>query len=81
MVDGKKVLSTLYFGTLFTLAYRCFQVCSSWTRLNSDLLFLKQIFLENGCHEHLMNTCFERFMDNLHLVKETTLTVEKKPLV
>ena len=25
--------------------------------------------------------CFKRFMDNIHIVQETTLTLEKKPLV
>ena len=28
-----------------------------------------------------MNKYFKKFMDSIHVVKETTLTVEKKPLV
>ena len=28
-----------------------------------------------------MNKCFKKFLDNIHIVKETTLTVEKKSLV
>ena len=29
----------------------------------------------------ILNKCFKKFIDNIHVVKETTLTVEKKPLV
>ena len=29
----------------------------------------------------LQKKCFKKFMDNMHVVKETTLAVEKKPLV
>ena len=35
---------TYKFGTVYKLAYRCFQI-SIWTKLNDQLLFLKQIFL------------------------------------
>ena len=39
------------------------------------------MFLKNGYPEDFINKCFKKFMDNIHVVKETTLTVEKKPLV
>ena len=29
--------------TVYTLAYECFQICSSWTKLHTELLFLEQI--------------------------------------
>ena len=31
--------------------------------------------------EDFINKCFKKFMDSIHVVKETTQTVEKKPLV
>ena len=37
--------STFKFSTVYTLAYRCFQIFLSWTKLHTELLFLKQIFL------------------------------------
>ena len=73
--------STYKFGTVYTLAYRCFQICSSWTKLHNELVCLKETFLKNGYPEDFINKCFKKFMDNIHVVKETTLTVEKKPLV
>ena len=36
------------------------------------------MFLKNGCPEDFINKCFKKFMDNIHVVKETTLTVKKK---
>ena len=73
--------SSYKFGTVYTLAYRCFRICSSWTKLDNELVCLNETFLKNGYPEDFINKCFKKFMDNIHVVKETTLTVEKKPLV
>ena len=73
--------STYKFGTAYTLAYTCFRIFSSWTKLHNELVCLKETFLKNGYPEDFINKCFKKFMDNIHVVKETTLTVEKKPLV
>ena len=73
--------STYKFGTVYTLAYRCFRICSSWTKLHNELVCLNETFLKNGYPEDFINKCFKKFMNNRHVVKETTLTVEKKPLV
>ena len=65
---------------LLPLAYRCLQICSSWTKLHIELVCLKEIFFKNGYPEDFINNCFKKIMDNMHVVKETTVTVEKKPL-
>ena len=72
--------STYKFGTVYTLAYRCLRICSSWTKLHNELVCLKEIFLKNGYPEDFINKCFKKFMDNIYAIKETILTVEKKPL-
>ena len=33
--------STFKFSTVYTLACRCFQTCSSWANLHTELLYLK----------------------------------------
>ena len=33
--------STYKFGTVYTLPYRCFRICSSWTKLDNALVCLK----------------------------------------
>ena len=73
--------STYKFGTVYTLAYTCLRICSSWTKLHNELVCLKKTFVKNGYPEDFINKCFKKFMDNIHVVKETTRTVEKKPLV
>ena len=36
--------STYKLGTIYTLAYRCFRTCSSWTKLHTELICLRNIF-------------------------------------
>ena len=50
------------FATVYTLGYRCFRISSSWTKLHTGLVCLKEFY-----------KCFRRFMDNIHVVNETTL--------
>ena len=40
-----------------------------------------RIIFKNAYPEDFINKCFKKFMDKIHVVKETTLTVEKKPHV
>ena len=68
------------FGTFYTLACRCLRICYSLTKLHNELVCLKEIFLKNSYPEDFINKCFENFIDDIHIVKKTTLTTEKKPL-
>ena len=38
---SESLLSTYKSGTVYTLAYRCLQICSSWSKLNNELVCLK----------------------------------------
>ena len=73
--------STYNFGTVYTLAYRCLRICCSLTKCRNEVVCLKQVFLKYGYPEDFINKYLKTFMDNIHVVKETTPTVEKKPLV
>ena len=73
--------STYKSGTVNTLAYRCLRIYSSWTKLHTELLCLKHSFLKNGYPENFINKYFKRVIDKIHVVKETALRVENKPLV
>ena len=70
LTDDKKSCTYKFCNVL-----TCFRVCSSCTKLHTELVCLKRVFLENGYPENFINKCFKRFMDNLHVVEETTLTV------
>ena len=60
-------LPTIYkFGMVYTLAYRCFKICSDWTKFHEELRFLKQVFLENGYPLSFIDlNCFKTFADKL----------------
>ena len=43
----QRFLPTVYkFGMVYTLVYRCFKICSDWTKFHEELSFLKQVFLK-----------------------------------
>ena len=69
------------FGTVCTRACKFLQICPSWIKLHDELLFVKQIFSENGYSENFINKCLKRFMDNTCTVTKATVAVEKKPIV
>ena len=73
--------STYKFGSVYTLVYNYLPISSSCTKFHIGLICLKEIFLKNGYPEDFINKCFKKFMDNILVVKETNLTVKKKPLV
>ena len=73
--------STYKFGMIYTLAYRCFCICSDWTKFHSELTKLKDIFRKNGLPVSFIDKCFKKFLDNVHIIKEKVPTVEKKSLL
>ena len=49
------LLSNCRFGTVYTLAHTCLQICSSWTKLRNELVCLNEIFLKNDYPEDFIN--------------------------
>ena len=73
--------STYKFGSVYTLVYNCLAISSSCNKFHIELICLKEIFLKNGCPEDFINKCFKKSMDNILVVKETSLTVKQKTFV
>ena len=48
-------------GSLHTLLYRCFQICSYWTKFHLELVKLIDVFKNNSYPE---NNYFKVFLDN-----------------
>ena len=65
---------------LYNLVYRCFTLCSDWTKFHRELVTLKEIFQRNGYPKSCIDKCVKKFLDRLHMTKPTSGTVEKKPL-
>ena len=68
-------------GMRCTLAYRCFKICSDWTRLHEELNFLKHVFLKNGCPLSFVDKCFKMVFNKLVIKGLQVKTVENKTLV
>ena len=74
-------LPTVYkFGMVYTLVYRCFKICSDWTKFHGELSFLKEVFLKNGYSLSFIDNCFKTFVDKLFIKRPQLATVEKKTL-
>ena len=67
-------------GLLHTLLYRCFQICSEWTKFHLELIKLTDVFKSNGYPENFINNCFKEFLDKKYRIQEKVITVPKKTL-
>ena len=65
---------------LHTLLYRCFRICSDWTKFHLELVKLTDVFKNNGYPENFINNCFKVFLDNKYRIQEKVITVPKKTL-
>ena len=65
---------------LYTLVYRCFTLCSDWSKFHRELVTLQEIFQRNGYPKSFIDKCFKKFLDGLHIIKPTSATVKKKAL-
>ena len=65
-------------GLLHTLLYRCFRICSDWTKFHLELVKLTDVFKNNGYPENFINNCFKVLLDNKYRIQERVITVPKK---
>ena len=68
-------------GMIYILAYRCFKICSDWTKFHEELNFLKQVYLKNGCPLSFIDKCFKMVINTLVIKRPQVTTVEKKTLI
>ena len=68
-------------GMIYTLAYRCFCICSDGTKFHGELTFLKRISHKNSYPENLIDKCFKTFLDDIYHLKEKAPTVERNRLL
>ena len=68
-------------GMIYTLAYRCFKICSDWTKFHEELNFLKHVFLKNGYPLSFIDKCFKMVINKLVIKRPQVTTVEKKTLI
>ena len=75
-------LSPVYkVGMIYTLVYRCFKICSNWTKFNEERNFLKHVFLKNGSPLPFIDKYFKMVINKLVIKRPQVTTVEKKTLL
>ena len=67
-------------GLLHTSLYRCFRICSDWTKFQLESFKLIDVFKNNGYPEDFINNCFKVFLNNKYGERETVITVPKNTL-
>ena len=68
-------------GMIYTLVYRCFKICSDWTKFHEELNFLKHVFLKNGYPLSFIDKCFKMVINKLVIKRPQVTTGEKKTLI
>ena len=68
-------------GMIYTIAYRCFKVCSNWTKFHEELNFFIHVFLKNGYPLSFIDKCFKMVINKLVIKRPQVTTVEKKTLI
>ena len=43
---------------LHTLLYRCFRICSDWSKIDLELIKIMDVFKSNGYSDNFINHCF-----------------------
>ena len=62
---------------IYTLIYRCFQICCNWSMFRQQLILLREIFQKNGYPENFIDRCFKVLLNSIHILKEKVPTIEK----
>ena len=58
--------------------FRCFLICSDWTKFYNELSFLKDMFTKNGYPVSFIDKCFKTFLSVIYKKtskKQLTLVV------
>ena len=66
---------------IYTLAYRCFNICSDWTKFHEEANFSKHVFLKNGYPLTFINKFFKMVINKLVKKRLQVTAVEKKTLI
>ena len=62
-------LSTAYkFGMVYTLAYRCFKICSDWTKFQEELKFFEISFFKTFVDKFIKKTYSHMYPTYLSLL-------------
>ena len=66
-------------GLIYNLLYRCFRICSNFSKFHDELCILKCILSKNGYPEKVLDLCIKIFLNKIHRENKIVVdTVAKK---
>ena len=72
-------LPTVYkSGLVSTLLYRCYILCSNWSRIDEEIKTIKSFMLKNGYPASMLDCIISKFLNKLHTKKQLSAQVTKK---
>lgn len=75
------IFDTYKLNLVFTLLYRCFNICSDMALFHIEIEKLKSIFKRNGYPSKIIDRCIKQFLYKLYVPKLPHDTVPKKQLL
>ena len=67
-------------GLIFTLLFQTFSIVSDFSRIHSEVCYLREILKKNAFPIKLIESCIKNFLNKRLTEKPVTLTAEKKDL-
>ena len=65
------------FGLVYTLHHCLFSICSSYEKINEEIVLLKDIFKKNEYPQFFINQCIKKIFKQI-VPKRIVQTVDKK---
>ena len=62
---------------IHALLYRCFRICSDWSKFHLEFVKPIDVFKNNGYPENFINDIFKVFLDNKYRVRKKVITAPK----
>ena len=66
------------FGLVYTLLHCSFSICSSYEKINEEIVLLKDNFKKNEYPQFFIDQCIKKYLSKLFVPKRIVQTVDKK---
>ena len=67
-------------GLIYSLLFRCFRICSSFSKFHDEIVILREIFDRNDYPCNVIDFCVRNFLAKIHRPKVEVFTVPKRDI-
>ena len=69
------------FGLVYSLLFRCFTICSDFSKFHWEVNSLKNILTKNGYPCSFIDLCIKNFLNKFYKPKSACITAPKKEII